>query len=469
MMAQRPLFPIGIILLAIWLLSGCSRPHVMHSSYPTLDVPTQWSRQTISGRVTANDDRWWTCFNDSQLTALIDKALRTNNDLAFAALKVRKAKLEAGLVNTNRVPDVQLLGEVSAAKDLAHSSTSTRNQSVSLTLNYEVDLWGKLAQSRNAAEWKARATEHDRRSTALTLIGTTAQLYWQIAALNHKIALEQENMAAMQKIVALVTIQHQAGKISGLDKAQIEQQLAMQYTRLTNQHYARDKARHALAILFNQPPQQREVERTQLPSFSLLPPSLGVPADILSQRPDVQAAEWRVRKNLAEEYAEKASFYPTLSIASSLSSDGAAATQVTLADLLKAPIGTLSATLILPIVQWNTAQLKIKVSHIEYEQSVVHFRKTFYQALADVENALSAHTQYQEENKYQQDAYQQAVKATHLAQIRYQAGKTSLREWLDQQKNQYQAAIALEENRYNQFTTLMTLYLALGGYHTSFG
>ncbi|BCL74487.1 outer membrane efflux protein [Jeongeupia sp. HS-3] len=445
-----------LALLAASALSGCGSLLQTDYQRPVADIPAAWQGQ--GGSTVATGERWWRSFGDPQLDALIERALATNNDLAAAAIKVRRARLQAGLTDTNLTPSVGLGGNASAQKDLKRGGPSVRSYNATASLSYELDLWGRLARLRDAADWEAEATELDRQSAALSLVGTTAQLYWQIAYLNQRIASAGANLADTQRTLAIVTVQHRAGAVGGLDEVQAAQSVATQQASLTGLLQQREEARNALAILFDRSPQHRETELPRLPDTALPPIAAGLPAELLARRPDLAAAEWRLKESLANVDATRASFYPTLSLTGSI---GSASTG--LANVLSNPAATLGAGLLLPFVQWNTTQLTIKVSKTEYEEAVVNFRQTLYKAFADVENTLSAGTQFGAEGEALQRAYDLSRRAETIAGVRYRAGQTGVKDWLDQQQARRNAEDALAQNRLNRLDNRMKLYQALGG------
>ena len=451
---MKPVFLISLI--SAGMLAGCGS--VLQTPYqtPAASVPAAWSGNA-SGEAAASRSPWWQAFGDPQLDALIQRALRSNNDLAVAGWKVRQAQLQAGLTATNLTPGVTAGVNGSLSKNL-DGGPSTRSYAASVSLSYELDLWGKLARQRDVTAWEATATELDRQNTALTLIGTTANLYWQIGYLNQRISSSEQSIAYAERTYALVRSQHAAGASSGLDEVQSAQNLAIQRAALTTLLQQREEARNALAILFDQNPQNRSPELPRLPQGALPDVPADVPASVLGRRPDLQAAEARLRESLANVDATRASFYPAFSLTGSVGTSSS-----TLGDVLRDPLGTLGAGLTLPFIQWNTTQLTIQVSQAQYQQAVVGFRQTLYSALSDVENALSARTQYLQEAQQRQLAFDYAVRAEKLSEARYRAGQTSVKDWLDQQESRRSADLSLAENRYNQLLNLMKLYQALGG------
>lgn len=447
---------------------------MLQSAYhpPSVKIPTQWitpnigqaSTEPTSAHPIHNGDQWWHALNDPQLNALIDQALRSNSNLAIAALKVRVARMRAGIEDTQRTPSITgNISANSASRNLAVGDTSgNTSYGMSASLGYEVDLWGKLARTRDAAHWETQATELDRQSAALALISTTADLYWRLALDNQAIRTAEKNIIYTQKILDLVRVKHKAGASSEFEVVQAEQSLATQKMMLSKKIQTREQNRNALAILFDQAPQNRIIELSSLPEIPLPTLPVDIPAKVLARRPDLRAAETRLRSSLANVDAKKASFYPTLNLNAS-----ANANSTTLSDMLKNPLGSLSASLALPFLQWRQTQLEIKISQVAYEQNVAEFRQALYRALSEVENALSAHAQSIDEGKELDLTLNYAKRAEQLAEIRYRAGQTGIKEWLDQQNSKHAVETTLAENRYQQLGSLMKLYQALGGNATA--
>ena len=453
-MHSSPLHRLGAFACAAALLAGCAGAR--HDPLPAVAMPANWAAPVAADAPAATGD-WWRSFGDPQLDALIDDALRANNDLAIAAIRVYRAQLQAGLVDTNLTPNVTL-GANGAVSRTLDTHQMSRSSGVNGSLSYELDLWGRLAALRDAAHWEADATADDLEAARLSLIGTTAALYWQIGYLNRQIALGDANIAYAERTLALVRSRHTAGAVSGLDLAQAEQSLAAQPAAQTQLIQQRTENRHALAILFDRPPQQRAAEPAALPDAAPPDVAAGLPASLLGRRPDLRAAEFRLRESLAQVDATRTSFYPTFTLTGS-----AGTTSTSLERVLTNPVGTLGLGLALPFIQWNTMQLQIRVSKSQYEEAVVGFRQRLYTALAEVENALSARVQLEREAEQRALSLAQAQRAERLAAARFAAGATAVQPWLDQQQVLRSAQSADELTRLNRLNNQMKLYRALGG------
>nr|WP_246791970.1 efflux transporter outer membrane subunit [Burkholderia perseverans] len=444
---------LALVCVAV-VLSACASTD--GPALPLVSLPMKWSAP-VAPSSAAPPARWWHSFGDPVLDGLIEDALRTSNDLAAAAIRVYRARLQAGLAATNLTP---ALGLDAGSKVSRMLDTHQMNRSGNLngTLAYELDLWGKLAAQRSAARWEAQATEADRQSAELTLIGTTASLYWQTGYLNQQIALGDANIRYAEQTLALVRSRYTAGAVSALDVTQSAQALSAQRAAQTRLIQQRTESRNALAILFDRPPQSAVAEPKSLPDRPLPDVQAGLPADLLGRRPDLHAGEIRLRESLANVEIARTSFYPTFALTGSLgiSSDS-------LERVLQNPVATLGLGLALPFIQWNTMQLKIKVSGAEYQEAVVNFRQKLYGALAEVENALSRRLQLEEEARQLKLSLAQAQRAETLARSRFTAGASGVQPWLDQQQRLRDAQSSLILNQRDRLDNQMALYKALGG------
>jgi len=457
-MTRKSTIRYALILLVPVVLAGCSGL-LQRSEYtrPDVSTPQQWQTASVTGSSVATTEQWWRNFNDPVLNELIERALKTNNDLAAATIKVKRAQLSSRLTGTNLTPSLSAAASSSRSRDLTNH-VNTDSSGANVSASYELDLWGKLASARDASSWEADATEFDRQSTALSLVGTVATNYWTIAYLNDRIESVEASIDNSEKILNLVEVKHKAGAVSAIDKVQAQQTIVSQKAQLTQLQQQRIEARNALAILFDQAPENTLSELQRLPSGVLPQVDAGLPASILAQRPDLEAAELRLKKYLATVDNTRASYYPSFTLTGSL---GASSTN--LSDIIKNPYAVLGAGLSLPFIQWNTMELNVEIAKTDYEEAVVNFRQTLYSALSDVENALSARSHYAVEVKQLEESLALSLKAEELAEIRYRSGATALQSWLDAQESRRDAERALADARLAQLKNAMTLYQVLGG------
>jgi len=448
-------------------LVGCAAVVKTPYEQPSIAVPGSFQNNTALSKQIYDDvlaDQWWTLFKDPQLNTLVEDVLSRNSNLAVAGINLQQARIQARQTQSQqgvRIGDAR----VSTGRQFSLDGDGDRSTGISLGypgLSYELDLFGKLANQTEAARWEARATEQDLQATAQSLIGTTAQLYWQLAYLNERYSVVQQNLATAQKTYDLVRVQYRAGAVSGLDLTQAEQAIQSQQATLSQIEQQRVETRTALAVLMNMPVQQLSIQEPQrLPNIALPAIEAGLPASLLSRRPDLNAAELRLRKALANKDANKASYYPSISLTGSLSTG--IGTSTSLSDALKNPVATLGAGLTLPFLQWNDMKRDLQVNELEYEKAILQYRQTIYEAFADVENALSNRTELTKQVELQRRNVELAEKTERLTEVRYRNGAVALKNLLDAQESTRNARLSLVQTRQNQYNAYVTLLQALGG------
>ena len=443
-------------------LVGCAAVVKTPYQTPAVQTPSQFQYVKVTSQQRQQAlyaDQWWTLFGDAQLNQLVDAVLAKNADLAVAGMTLKQARLQAELAENQQKPRVSSTVSTGHIFDLNDGSDTSSGLSAKAGLSYEVDLFGKLARQTEAKRWEALATEQDLQATAQSLIGTTAKLYWQLAYYNESRTTAEQSLATSQKLYDLVKVQYQAGAVSGLDLTQAEQSVQSQKASLSQIQQSLVETRTAIAVLLHMPVQQLSIDEPQrLPRLALPSIAAGLPADILSRRPDLKAAELRLRESLATKDATTASYYPSISLTGNLGSSSTSLTQ-----LLKNPALTLGASLSLPFLQYNDMKRDLAISQLDYEKAIVQYRQTLYQAFGDVENALSARTELSQQVQLQQRNLELAEKVERLTQVRYRYGAVALKTLLDQQETTRTARLTLVNTKQSQYNAYVTLMQALGG------
>ena len=405
--------------------------------------------------------RWWAALGDEQLTQLIDDALARNTNVARAAWRVRSARLSAGNAAAGMWPSPSASVDASRRRRLDGEGATTRSAGASVGLNWELDLWGRLAAQADEAAWEAIATEYDREAAAQALVATVAKSYWRIALLDAQIAAQRQSIETARKTLQLVQVQLEAGAVSPLEVAQSDQALASQQASLEDMLATRQSLRHALAIIFDVPPEllPAAAQSPRLPDSATLPQIVaGVPAHMLARRPDLRAAELRLCAALEGARAASRAYYPRLSLTGALGT----ASQ-SLSNVLDHPVLTLGVGLTLPFIDYARLKRNEGIAHSSYEQAIISFREALYGALVDVEDALSARTHLLAQEQALARSLAQARRAEELTEVRWQAGAVSMSRWLDAQETRRRAQTSLLNIHYERAANLADTYQALGG------
>lgn len=432
------------------------------TSYSQSDAPVSLRSSPTDAeakpRRDADIDPWWQAFGDPELDRLVARALVGNQDLKTAVVNLRAAQFAVDLARANQLPMISASAAWSNSHSLRGARVVSHANSLLASASYVVDLWGALASSADAARWEERATEQDERAAKMTVASLVAADYWLLALLTEQIEQSDASIHYGEQTLALTNARYTSGAVTAVDLLAARQSLASQrasrYALLVQQ----TQAENALAILLGQPPGEIFVVPSARLMIALPAIAAGVPASVLARRPDVKAAELRTRSTLATVDATRTSFYPNLTLTGS-----AGTTSDALRNLLQNPLGTIAAAVAVPSLNIWTMKAQVGSAQTAYDAAAVAFAKTFYQALTDVENALSARADYQVEITQWADALEAARQSEQRIGWQYRSGLIPLQSWLDAQQATRNADAELASARYAILTNQVTLYVALGG------
>lgn len=443
------------VCLTALLSVGCG--NALKSDYPPLQVkyPAHWQQDAYADTAEPFD---WRDFKDPGLDCWLHQVMAGNNDLAAAALRVYRARLDAERVGISSSPSLNTRLNAGTSTALSESSPWTKSSGASLSTGYEIDLWGKIARQRDAAEWASQATEQDLRAAHLTLLAEASNNYWRIGFINQQIGIIQQSIIYAKDTLRLANARYLAGSSSALDLVNAEQSLLAQANRLLALQRERLEALNEQAILLGTAPGRAVVEPTRLPSTPLPQINSGIPASVLSHRPDISARMLRLRAALANVDIKRAEYYPAFTLTGSLGTSSTA-----LLAFLRNPIGSVGASLTLPFLEWQQMSVDIKIARNEYEQRVLEFKQALYKAMAAVDDALALRTQLMAQEAHLRTALALARKSERLNEVRFRQGAVPITFWLDAQEQRRQAELALDNNRFSQYQNLAKVYLEFGG------
>jgi NodT family efflux transporter outer membrane factor (OMF) lipoprotein len=405
----------------------------------------------------ADADPWWLGFEAAGLDRLVDDVLARNRDLKTAALRVQRARLQVGQARNERVPVASGTVSDSTREAIRGGAPDQDSASVQLSLSYEVDLWRRLQTAQTAADWGARASAEDLDSTTLMLIANTCDLYWRLADVNARIARGEDAIATARRTTALVDLQFTAGAVSRLQTAEAAQSMQQRIGNQARLEQQRSELRSAIAVLRGGP-YWPEAEEPQSLTASALPIDAGVPIDLLGRRPDLRAAEWRLRQTLAETDRVRLSAYPQLTLSLGASGSGSS-----VGDLLDQPVRTLTRSLLLPLLDFNGNRLRIAVARKDYDIAAEAFAQRLIEAIGEVETANAARATLEAQVVSARDTLRAADQVERLYALRYRAGAAPLRLWLDARQSRLSAEDALSQAELAQRRNEIVLVKALGG------
>lgn len=446
------------LLILCLLLTGCGQMLKTEYKTPEISVPASWKAFNSGAEFLSVSEHWWQVFGDPLLSSLINETLKNNNDLIIAALKLQQSKLDLAQLNRNRDPDFALSAGANNSRIISTGRPSTESYSSSLSMNYELDLWGKLARAREQGARSIEASEEDLHNTALVIIGSLSEHYWTIAKLNHQIEYYKQRLEIAKSTAAIVKVKYDSGAIAKTDLLSADQAILSSELQLSSAYSQRESERNALALIYNHASLNRPQEKEQLDATQDIKLPLLRPVEIIALRPDIRAAELRIQAAIAEYDIARVNFFPTISLGATLSAGSSIFSQWFSEQSLLQSINAA-----FPLLQWGQLHTELEKSKINISIMSNDFRKVVLNALSEVENALDASNKAHYEREMQKQSLSMSLELMKLMDVRYQSGYVSLQTLLDAQDNALNQQIALVESQYKYLLSSMKFWLAIGG------
>ena len=428
-----------------------------HYERPAAPVAAQWPVETPTSGP-AGQIGWRDLFLDPALQQTIQLALDNNRNLKIAALDVEKARAQYGIQRASLLPSLD--GAVSGTKAHSDADGNSQSYSASLGLSWEVDLFGRIRSLDKAALESFFATRENRNAAEVSLIAETAEAWLTLAADRDDLALTQQTYQSRKDAYDIAVGQSNLGAISDLDMAQAKTEMEQARADAAAAATAVDQDKAALTLLAGVP---------SLPD-NLLPDGLhdgqvaaslpvGLPSDVLLQRPDILAAEHGLKAANADIGAARAAFFPSISLtgtAGTASSD--------LGHLFDAGNGSWSygAKIDVPIFEGGANLNNLRSAKVGRDIAVAQYEGAIQQAFSDVSQALAVQARIDERLDAQGNATDAATTAAKLSQARYDAGADSYLTLLDAQRTLYGSQQALIGLKALKAANLTALYRAVG-------
>ena len=446
-----------VALVAVFALSACATRKITPSN-PDVALPMQWSITVFGGVAHTVTQDWWRSFGSVELDALIELARQQSLDVAAASARVRQAQAFAGQAGASLWP--QLTGSVQIGRqgrlggDALVTGTSS---SAGFSASYELDFWGKNQAARESANANVQASIFDRDTVQLTITARVADAWLLGVALHERIGIARLNLQTAERLLGLVEYRSKAGAASALELAQQRALVAAQrrvWLGLLQQIQA---VNISLALLLGKAGGVAVIAES-LTVLNAPEVDAGLPAALLTRRPDIARAEARLRAANANIDVARAAMWPAMTLSANI---GASAGR--LRQFLENPVYALAATLVGPIFDGGRLAAGRDLAFAEQEELLVSYQQTIVQAFADVELALNAVAGTETQAKAQKQELAQAQKAMALAESRYRGGAETLLTLLDAQRTLYAAQDISIQLKLARLQGQVALYRALGG------
>lgn len=445
-----------LLLFSLLLLTACNPLRPAQLELP--DPPEHYATAQ-SGDAVQLSDHWWTDFHAPQLNQLQQQLFSNNLDLRQALYRLQQLEALQKMSGATLWPQLNLNGSLSRDRSPAiPKDTTATNSRLSVAAGYEIDLWNKLKDKNKAAELRKQAGEKDVQTLLLSLSAQLSEQYFLAVEQRAQLALLQQQTARKSEFLQTVTERYRAGLSTGTEVYQAQQNLAMVKTLVPEHQTALTRAQNNIALLLGQLPGSVIITSHELPQVDNVV-NIGLPADLLTRRPDVAAALLQLAaadQELAAALAEK---LPAINLSATL---GRSVTHLTLGNI-EGTFWNLALGLAQPLVDGGRRQAETERQKAIRAEKLAAYQQTLLSVIQEVETALAAEintaakaTRLEQQRQINQNNLQ-------LTQDNYLYGLTDSRDLLLSQITQLEILSQQLNIQRQQLSNRITLARALGG------
>jgi NodT family efflux transporter outer membrane factor (OMF) lipoprotein len=468
-------------LLATCTLLGCT---TVGPDYQPQESPLtpDWYRAEQLDFATSpeNQVRWWQALGDPELDRLITTAHKQNNSLRIAALRVLESRAQLGIAIGAQYPQSQVVAGDAATVRASENSANTAagdlrfsQFGIGIGASWELDFWGRFRRGIEAADAALLASVADYDQAIILLTAQVCRSYLAIRTLEEQLAITQSNIAIQQRSLDIVNVNFENGSSSELDVLQARTLLLSTQASVPALETSLYQARHALANLLGLPPTDTADLLSKEGTIPALPREVGVglPADILRQRPDIRRAEYLAMAQNASVGLAAVNLYPSFSIGGSLGLAAAGSTDTTrsgnsgLGQLFRADSLTYSIgpSFVWPFLNYERLENNVRVQDARLQQALVAYRETVIQSAREVEDAMAALDGAVRQDRLLSETVDNARRSAEVAQLRFNEGFSDYQRLLDAQQSLFAQQSRFVSNKSLMIESFIALYLSLGG------
>ena len=449
---------------ALTLLAGCAVGPNYHR--PTVDSPAQFRFTENQTTNSFGDLPWWKVFNDPVLQGLIGTALTNNYDLKQAVARVEQARNQAAAANSAFFPQIGYGGDIGRGRNALYNAPASLNgrteSSVQLTLGavWEIDLWGRIRRSSEAARAQYLATDEARRGVMITLVSEVASYYFKLIGLDQALEIQHDATNAYARSYQIFNDRLFNGVASKLETDRAAAALANAAALIPQLEIQIATTENQLNVLLGRSP--GPIARNALTNQPQLTPQIpaGLPSELLRRRPDILASEQSLIAANAEIGVSVANFFPQIGLTTFL---GRASPELSSFTGGSGNLWDLGGTLSGPVFQGGNLRAQYRASKAKFDEAKAAYQQSVLTALQEVSNALVTRQKLAEENVCDGQAIVALAESVDLATQRYLNGKASYYEVLQAQQELYPTQQQQIQTQVGELLAIVQLYQALGG------
>jgi len=436
---------------------------------PEVPVNPDWLQSELQQFETSPAElaEWWRVLDDPVLNDLIATAIERNNGIRIAGLRVLEAQANLNIATGNRYPQAQVIAGDASITDTGDLTIEQYNLGASLS--WEIDFWGRFRRGIEAADASYLATVAGYDDTMVLVTATVADAYVVIRATEEQLRLANDSLDLQQRSYEIVDVLYRNGSSSELDALQARTLLLSTEATIPELEATLRKAKNALSVLLGAAP----AEMQQIFKGDGEPPTVptsiavGLPADLLRQRPDIRKAELQAMAQNALVGVATANLYPSFSLTGFL---GASSTEydsgnAVIDDFLSSDGGALSlgANFVWPFLNYGRIRSNIDVQDARLQQALIAYQETVIQGAREAEDAMASLSNTRAKHVILAESVMVAQRSADLAFLRYREGFADYQRVLDAQQALFAQQQRYATNRGDVVRSVVKLYRSLGG------
>lgn len=379
-MRKRSYQPTALLILTL-LISGCA-VHKPAETYKTVNPPETFISASENIR-SETDSKWWYKYNDATLNEVMRDVLENNADIEQAYFRLAQAAAYSKGKSADQFPQLSINGSA-RSEDSDNFSSGVTSYSLSLAASYELDLWGKIRSSKEAARLTKEASLYDLQALYISVTAQTAELYFRASEKKRGVFLAREKVRLAKERLEVATLNYELGVSDSSSVYSARQHLASVETALILQEAACRKLIHTLSILQNKYPELPE--HYSLPNLKEFEEEFknGIPSDLLKQRPDIQKALAEVKAADHEIGVAIANRFPSISLTANLGESG---TDLT-GSMVTSTFTNIAGNLMMPILDWGKRRAEVKRVEAKFNERLSAYGKSVLNGFKEAEDAI---------------------------------------------------------------------------------
>ncbi|MCX5722638.1 MAG: efflux transporter outer membrane subunit [Nitrospirae bacterium] len=407
---------------------------------------------------------WWELLRDEPLQQLVRIALEENRDLQRAAAVVDEFQARAAIAKSDFLPGVSASGNAPALGRktifLFPGFANPFNYYLQGNLAWELDLWGRVRRSNEAARADLLSKEENRRAVVLQLVSGVAESYFNLLQFDAQLDIARRTLQSWEESVRIARARLKQGMTSRLDTDQFEAERANAAARTAELERQMVQAENQLSILLGRKP--FAIPRGRALTDQVMPPAVpaGLPSELLQRRPDLLQAEQELVAATARVGVAKAERFPKISLTGLL---GVASPQLSKLFTDPASFGVAGAGVTAPLLNGPALGFQQEAAEAQARQAVAQYEQTVLTAFREVEDSLVAVRTLLVQHDAQQQQVTALQSALRLAELRYKGGLANYLDVLVARRNLFEAELSLTGTRRLHLVSVVQLYKALGG------